>query len=494
MSREVRAIAGTGAIYALANVLGRSAGFILLPLYTHRLSVADYGLYTVLLSVIELGSLVFGMGMAGAMGRLYFDHPEGSPRRHAVVSTAVLGFAALALAVILAALAGRGLWAELVLGRPNARALFPATIAAVMLTILFEIAASYFIVRKEAWGFLWLSVAKFAALLGANLLLVVVFKLGVAGVVYAMVLGFGVVALPALGYILARVGLRFERATLRALFAFGLPLVPSAFAHTAMRFMERYVLTLFAGAASVAVYGLADRLVSVLQMFVAAPFAQVFVVRRFETLARGQDQREFETVLLVFVGVMCLAGLGLAILGREAIAVLAPPAYAGALKLIPPLVLAYILAALNVNIELGLLYAKRTHIVPLIGLAALAVAVPLNLALVPMLGALGAACASMITNGVRLVAVILCNRRWGTPQVRTDWARVAALLGTVGAVALLSVSGPLNTGAWGGLVARGLLWCVFLGLLLTSPLLDADTRRGLRALVGGRAPVPAPTP
>jgi O-antigen/teichoic acid export membrane protein len=227
-----------------------------------------------------------------------------------------------------------------------------------------------------------------------------------------------------------------------------------------MRVVERQLL-LAGGAATVGRYGLADRLASLLQMFIAAPFSQVFFVRRFETLARRENQQELERALLIFVAVMAAASLAFSSFGPEILSIIAPSAFRGAAELLPWLALSFVLASLNLNIELGILYAKRTAIVPIIGMIALAASVSLNFVLIPLYGAMGAAVTAVIVGIVRLLLTAAANGRWGTPDVSTNWPRVIFVLTGATLLGILATSQSLAALTVTTLTIRAVLWLLF---------------------------------
>ena len=66
------------AIYAIGNVGLRAASFLLIPLYTHTLSVADYGLLATLLITIQLMLIVMNMGMRTTLVRFLKEHEENN--------------------------------------------------------------------------------------------------------------------------------------------------------------------------------------------------------------------------------------------------------------------------------------------------------------------------------------------------------------------------------------------------------------------------------
>ena len=66
---EARSIVRDGRVYAISNVINRAAGLVLLPVFTHVLSPAEFGRYTLVQSMIEVLSVLGGLGLRGTMNR-----------------------------------------------------------------------------------------------------------------------------------------------------------------------------------------------------------------------------------------------------------------------------------------------------------------------------------------------------------------------------------------------------------------------------------------
>lgn len=476
---EAGSIVRDGRIYAIANVVNRAAGLALLPVFTHVLSPAEFGLYAIVQSIVDVLSVLCGLGLTGAMNRFYLEHPDDAAKRNQVVSTVlllVLGMAALTLVL---AWPLSLLLSESLLGGQGYASLCMIALVGLGCIALFEVECAYAVVRKQVRLYFALSCVKALGLIGCNLLLVVVFRMGVAGVLMATALSIGTIALVGLALILRRTGVHFVPPLARQLVRFGAPLVPSALGSSALGLVERYYLNGAAGSAAVGLYALASRLASLLQMFIAAPFSQTYSVRRVETLVKGEDQAVYDRILLLFVLMMSLSSFALSIFGADLIAIIAPGAYAHAVQLVPLLGLCTVLASINFNLELGLHFSKRTWGLPIITASALAASLPLNWWLSMKYGALGTALALVGVNVVRIITTLAVNARFGSTKVRLDWPRAIAIMGTtlVAALVLLELQMPALHLAW--MAAKAAMVLALAAALVVSPLLGRAARADL---------------
>ncbi len=476
---ETRSIVRDGRIYAISNVVNRAAGLALLPVFTHVLSPAEFGLYAIVQATIDVLSVLCGLGLTGAMNRFYLEYPDDAAMRDRVISTVllmVLGVAVMAFALSWPLAAPLARW---VLGGEENASLCVIALTTLGCIALFEVECAYAVVRKQVGLYFALSCAKALGLIGCNVVFVVVLRMGVAGVLLATAVAMGAVAGVTLVALLRRTGIHFVPALARRLLRFGAPLVPSALGSSALGLVERYYLNSAAGAVAVGLYSLASRLASLLQMFIAAPFSQTYSVRRVETLVKGEDQAVYDRILLLFVLTMSLGSFALSIFGSDLIAAVAPGSYAHAVQLVPVLGLCTILASINFNLELGIHYSKRTWALPVCTAATLAASLPLNWWLSLNYGALGTALALVGVNVVRILTTLVMNARVGSREVRLDWPRAVAIMSAtlIAALVWLELQLPALHPAW--MLAKAMVVAGVATAIVMSPLLGRAARADL---------------
>jgi O-antigen/teichoic acid export membrane protein len=475
----VRSIVLDGRTYAFANVVNRAAGLVLLPVFTHVLSPGEFGLYTLVQSIVDVLSVFFGLGLAGAMNRFYLEYPDDAAMRDRVIATVLVLVLAVAGVTVLFAWPAAGLLSRLVLGSSSHASLCAIAWVGLGCIALFEVECAYAVVRKQVGLYFVLCCAKAVGLIGCNLFFVVWLRRGVEGVVLATALSMGVIALVTLVLILRRTGIHFVPGLARQLVRFGAPLVPSALGSSALGLVERYYLNAAAGVAAVGLYSLASRLAALLQMFIAAPFSQTYSVRRVETLVKGEDQLVYDRILLLFVLLMSMSSLALSVFGADLIALLAPGAYAEAVQLVPLLGLGCVLASVNFNLELGIHYSKKTWALPVITAVTLLACVVLNWRLSLHYGALGTALAFIAVNIVRILTTVVMNARVGSRDVRLDWRRAVAIMAVTLVVALVwvEIELPALQPAW--MLGKAFVVLALGFAIVASPMLGREARAEL---------------
>jgi len=168
-------------VYALGNMLNRLGAFLLLPIYTHYLSVAQYGALELFYVINAVVSGILSIGIAHATLRFYFEYPEQG-ERNAVVSTNLAASFVITVAGIL----------PLALGAKDiARYLFNDAAMArgvwlILATLVFELSSqvslAYLRAREHSVFFITVSFCKLMVQIAVNMVLLMRFDAGVLGV------------------------------------------------------------------------------------------------------------------------------------------------------------------------------------------------------------------------------------------------------------------------------------------------------------------------
>ena len=76
-------------IYTIGNIINKSLGFILIPIYSIYLTTSDYGIISGMTLFMSLTAVIITLSLDRAVYRCYFDYEKEEPQLHVVVA---LGF------------------------------------------------------------------------------------------------------------------------------------------------------------------------------------------------------------------------------------------------------------------------------------------------------------------------------------------------------------------------------------------------------------------
>jgi O-antigen/teichoic acid export membrane protein len=424
---EVRKLVKHSGIYGLGVIASKAIGFLMIPVYTRFLVPRDYGILELLDLLVFFATNFAALGIYGAVFRFYAAYDSEDDKKE-VISTALFYTAAGSLVVA----AGIIIWApqigRAVLGSPS----FAPFVRIVALTFFFsnlcEVPLAYW--RAQERSVLFVSVSLLRAILGATALAfsLAVLKWGVKGVLYANLTTCAISGLTLFGLVLFRVPKRMVREKLAEMLRYGAPLVISGLASFILVYSDRFFLRRFGNLTDVGVYGLGYKLAMIVTLVVSGPFSLTWQWQQFE-LAKKENAKDlypkiqtYQFLFTVFVG------LTVAVLAKDLLRIVSPASYWGGARIVPLIVLCYVLEALRSVMLTGILVRRVTHyLVPIAAIVAFTNLI-LNYTLISRFLAMGAAVATLISYAVLLALT------YGVAQrvyfLHYEYGRNAATLGS----------------------------------------------------------------
>ena len=410
MLEELKRLVKHSGIYGFGVLLQRSVGFLMIPVYTHYLSPADYGVLEMLDLIIFFSGIFATLGIYAATFRFYGAY-ESEEDKKEVISTAFLFYAASTLVLATALMIGAGPIALAVLGSPTYAPLVRLVSVTWFFSSLASVPLAYLRVRERTLAFVAVSLAQ--TLLGASLLAVAIagLKWGVKGALYANLLTSVIIGLALSGVILRRIPRKISKEKLRLMLAYGVPLVPWNLAFYALIFSDRFFLRRYGNLAEVGVYSLGYKIAGIVSVLINGPFAFAWAWQQFE-VAKRKDAREVYAKIQTYqLLVSVLMGLGVAVLARDVLRIMAPENFWSAARIVPLIVLCYVLDNIRSVTTSGLLVRRDTRY--LAGIAAIVIAsnLLLNYVLIPRYHAMGAALATLASYALLLVLCYIVGQR-----------------------------------------------------------------------------------
>ena len=312
-------------IYGVAGAASRLAAIVLVPLYTHSLTVAQYGQLEVLLAIHALVVIVGGLQTESAVARDCHQATQAGQARR-------LAWTALVLTVTGTALVSLALWGAALFGH------LPAAVSGRTLLLLLALTGPVQLLGIQLILLRFGGSALFFALLSfSDLTLCALFsvwfiagmQLGIDGALLGILCGKLVCVClawaPTLGNPLQG---RPACALANGMLAYGVPALPAVLVNWLQNAGSRLLLAMALTLDDVALAGIAIK-VAALYAFVVYSFRLAWEPYAMARLADvDSDPQVFNRTLEWYVATMFLvAGLAL-LLGPSVVAVLAPPAYA----------------------------------------------------------------------------------------------------------------------------------------------------------------------
>mgnify|MGYP005841898201 CR=1 FL=1 len=452
----LRILVKDSAIYAVGTVASRLVGFIMIPVYTRVLTPSDYGIIETIVRLVDIISLFLALGLAEALLRHYYLAKDEEDCRRLVGTVFTLNMGVMLIGSLLTLPASPYL-TRLAFGHEKYTLYVTVSLVGMLVANLIELPLTLWRAEGKAWRFTVVSLCKLVTHLTTNIILVVWLRWGVWGVVLSGLIN-AILWSTVLGVaVLRRYGLLFDRAWLKPVLQYGLPLVPAAISQFILHFSDRFFLTRYATEAELGLYSLAYRfgmLVSVFYRVVSlawGPWA-------FQVGGQADgDTHLSRATSLILLG-MATVCAGIALLSAPAIRLLSAPAFWRAADYVPLLAVAYWLFVAQGPLSVGARLANRTDVLGVANMVAAALCLLLSVWLIPYYKAWGAVWVTILSMVALTGGSYLASVR--ARHILTDWKSMV-VAGLVIAVPL--VYGHFGTAGKIDLLWRVMLCCVIVG-------------------------------
>jgi O-antigen/teichoic acid export membrane protein len=424
LGQELRRLGRHSAIYGLGGLVSRILATLLLPLYTHYLPPRAYGRVEIVTATTAVAAIALQMGISSAFFRFYFDEKEEAGKltviRTSFWFTMGMSTLGLALGVVFAGPIGHwlGLGHDPNLVRAGAVGLWAQTNYQ-QLTALFR-------VEERSVQYASASVCNVLITVAAMVVFVAVFHWGAIGLVVGNFTGTLVTYVALVVYRTEQLGLEFDRALLRKMQVFGMPLVPSALALWTINWVDREFVVWYKGLPEAGVYSAAVKIASVIT-FVMVAFRTAWPAFAYSIEDDREARRTYAFVLTYLLTFASWLALALGALAPWWTRLLTSPHYARAEKGVALLAFAGAVYAGYTVLAIGSGRARKTQLNWVVTGFGAAVNVGLNFWLIPRWGMVGASISTAAAYVVLFGGMMLYAQR--VYPVPYQWRRIVTCVG-----------------------------------------------------------------
>jgi O-antigen/teichoic acid export membrane protein len=467
------------AIYALGPLAQKAIGFLLLPFVTAWIGTsANYGVVEMSAVVIAFASQLLGINLLHGMTRFYAEY-DTEAERGKVVTTAFWLLAGTTGLALLAAVVFRRTGAEFLFGSSLYSDALVLVAAILMLSTIGQVGLRWLQVLHRSIAYGVLTTTKTVLEVGFKVWLMAGLGLAYTGALGSVLGGEAVVAAGMIVWMGRKIGLGFSRPIAKRLVRYSYPLILGGIPMFALHQADRWFVRVYWGMDGVGQYSLAYKLGTIANAVLLESFGLVWFPYVFGLKDPAAVRSVCRAVMTYFTAAMACASLVLAVFSPEIVRWMADPKFYESHRAMPLVVAGYLFWAVYQVASTAFYLRQKTGTVSLlVGFAAVA-NLALNLLLVPRMGYLGAAWATLLTfGGLALVSWFLAER-----ALRIGYEVARVLVPIVSAAALYAASLRVPGGAsWAGLTARAALVLALPVLLWSSGYLREEEKTELLAV------------
>lgn len=414
-------------IYAIGNIANRVGAFVLLPLYTHYMTVEHYGALEMFYVSSDIISSLMSIGLAHATLRFYFEYPQQEDRNQ-VVTTCLLSTALYATLFVLVLSRWNAPLSRMIFDDVRFAGTFNIVYGIIVFELMRQIGLAYLRAREYSTLYVGVCLIQLFIQVGCNIYTVGVLKLGVTGVLTGNLISIVAGWLFVMVTVVRECGLGFNLAKMKSVLNYSYPFVFTAIIGMAMQNADRILLRIFFSLREVGIYSLAFKFGSLLPVLLLEPFNRSFGAYRFSIMNAEHNKDILIRVQNYLAVAVSLLGVGISLYSAEVLRLMTEPSFWDARSVIPLIVLAFAFTGPTYVFQTGILYAKKTPYMIYISTISGVINLLLYGILIPAFGTYGAALAVASRNLTETVLTyVISNRLYAVPHDLFRTGRVLAV-------------------------------------------------------------------
>ncbi len=411
MLKTLRSTLKNTAIYSFGTLASKLVGFFLLPLYTTKLSVSEYGVLGILEISGQFLIAFFGLGLYNAFYRWYWDKKYIPRQRSILFTLIILVFSFSALLTFI-------LWFQ---DKNISTLLFNTTDYALVVRLMLVISVleaqnililTLLRLQEKAVLYTILTITKFTVQLLVTIYLMVYQGKKIEGIYLAQLTADILFLLIISPQIFKNITFHFERTLIKDLFKFSLPLLLTSILGIILTVTDRYTLKFLGTLKDVGIYSLGFKLSNFLRTVVVSSVNLALFPVIYKMMSAPNNKRFYSKVMTYYTFGLMFFALGLSFFGKEVVKVMARRVeYWEAFTIVPIITFAIVFSALRDVALTGINLTKKTYILARVISFVVIVNLVLNIITIPVWGYMGAALSTLFSQMLYFFIVYYFSQR-----------------------------------------------------------------------------------
>ena len=415
MLEKIKELSKDTAIYGISTMVGRFLNFLLVPFYTHVFSSGSYGIISNVYATIGILNILFLYGMDASYLRYAAKIEIGDERDNFSTPFLLVLFTSIFFSIVILLLRFPILN---VLEIPHAFVnLIYFTTPILFIDALSAIPFIKLRIERKAKKFAAFKIINILVNVFLNLFLILKLHWGIEAVLISNVIASLTSFVLLLPTISERLKFKLNRNLIKRLLKFGLPYFPAGLASMLVQGIDRPILSHLTDLSTVGIYNACYKLGIFMMLFVNMfqfAWQPFFLQNADEKNAKELFSKVLTyftlagSIVLVFLSLFINDIVTVKILGRSLIA----SSYWSGLSIVPVILLGYLFNGIYVVFTAGIYIKEKSIYVPFItGLGAL-INIAVNFALIPSMGMMGAAFATLASYIVIALGFFIVTQRF----------------------------------------------------------------------------------
>ncbi len=416
MLEKIKELTKDTAVYGISTIVGRFIGFILVPFYTNVIDTKDFGIYSNVYAYIAFLNVIFIYGMDAAfMKYASMGKPE---ERRDLFSTPFWFVTATTILFSIFLLLLKSSLSSMMEIPENFSTLYNYLIIILLLDTIALIPFARLRLQRHAGKFAAIKLGNIFLNLGLNLYLILKLKMGIEAIFLSNLIAslFSLIVL--LPDIFSNLRFKIDKEILNKMLKFGIPYLPGSISAMIVQVIDRPIVLALTDASTLGIYQ-ANYKLGIFMMLIVSMFNyawQPFFLNNAQEKNAKELFSKIFTLFLLFTSLIWLVLSlfiddfakfrifdGVTIIGSS---------YLGGLVIVPIILLGYLFNGLYVNFTAGIYIEEKTKYFPLVTGSGAIVNVAVNFLLIPVLGIIGAAIATLASYMVMAGGLFIFSQKF----------------------------------------------------------------------------------
>ena len=272
---SLKSISKNTLIYSIGTLALRFTTFLLIPLYTHYLTKSEFGLLQTLLLTIQIIITINDVGTRSALMRFFHEFDAINKLDDLLGSSLSLNFLTGLLLISISFFIPDSFLSEIFNIKEIPNLLLYTIIVGVLQTLSLNI-LSYFRALDQGFIYMLVSLLTSFFLIITTYVFLVIFNLGIVGVLWAQSFTFALMWIMVLIWVVKEQGIKISFKTVSQLFKFGFPLIFAMSGDLIINTSGNYLLGYFNNLEEVAIFSLAYKIAAISIMLLIGPFQMAY--------------------------------------------------------------------------------------------------------------------------------------------------------------------------------------------------------------------------
>ncbi|HWA07647.1 MAG TPA: oligosaccharide flippase family protein [Ignavibacteria bacterium] len=414
MLDKIKSLSKQTLIYGTSTIIGRFLNFILVPFYTNVFPPSEYGVVAVVFAYIAFLNIVYSFGFEAGYFRFASAKEVGDEKQnftHPFIFITANSFVISGLILIF-----HSSIAALIGVKDESIIIYSAFI--LFFDALALIPFAYLRLKNKARVFASIKLVNITVNVALNLVLILVFKLGLEAVFISNLAASLVTLLLLLPNILKNISFTYHKQLFNELWKFSIPYLPAALASMVVQTLNIIILRYLVDVKTVGIYN-ANYKLGIFMMLIVSMFEYAWRPFFLNNAKDPNAKALFAKILTLFTGGASVVLIILTFTIQDIIKIPLPfkgyiigPGYWSGVVIVPIVLFAYMFLGIYTNLIAGVYIEKKTKYLPLItGLGAV-----LNIAsaflLIPIWGITGGAVSTLISYIAMAVYMYIVSQKF----------------------------------------------------------------------------------